>query len=150
MGHTFTKLVYHCIFSTKGRRALINEAIRERLYSYMRGILENSEAQALAIGGVPDHVHLLIETAPAAAVSDMMRIVKTNSSKWIHETFPTHREFAWQGGYGAFTVSASAVPDVVAYIAHQTEHHRTRPFQEELIEFLRRHRIEYDERYILD
>ena len=148
MGHTFTKLVYHCIFSTKGRRAFINETIRQRLYSYIRGILERNEAHALAIGGVADHVHLLIETSPAASVAEMMRIVKTNSSKWVHETFPMHREFAWQSGYGAFSVSSSAVPDVIRYIDNQAEHHRSRPFREELVEFLRRHGIEYDECYI--
>ncbi|MCH8251663.1 MAG: IS200/IS605 family transposase [Planctomycetes bacterium] len=150
MGHTFTKLVYHCIFSTKGRRAFINETIRERLYSYIRGILERSEAHPLAIGGVAGHVHLLIEIAPTVSVANMMRLVKTNSSKWVHETFPMHREFAWQSGYGAFSVSSSAVPDVIRYIDNQAEHHRSRRFEDEFVEFLRRHGLDCDERYVWD
>ena len=150
MGHTFTRLVYHCIFSTKGRRAFINETIRERLYSYIRGILERNEAHALAIGGVADHVHLLIETSPAASVAEMMRIVKTNSSKWIRATFPTHADFGWQTGYGAFSVSSSAVPDVMRYIDNQAEHHRSRRFEDEFVEFLRRHGLDCDERYVWD
>ena len=150
MRHTFTKLVYHCIFSTKGRRAFINETMRERLYSYIRGILERNEAHALAIGGVADHVHLLIEASPAVSVAGMMRIVKTNSSKWIRATFPTHADFGWQTGYGASSVRSSAVPDVIRYIDNQAENHRSRRFEDEFVEFLRRHGLDCDERYVWD
>jgi REP element-mobilizing transposase RayT len=150
MAHTFTKLAYHCIFSTKGRARLITPDIRERLYAYIGGILREHGSTSLRAGGTEDHVHLLIELAATLPVADAMRIIKANSSKWIRETFPTHGVFAWQTGYAAFTVSASAIDDVKRYIDRQLEHHRERTFEEEFIEFLRRHDLEYDERYVLD
>ena len=99
---------------------------------------------------MPDHVHLLADISKQQAVSDAVRQLKSNSSAWIHENFPTLQSFAWQTGYGAFTVSFSNVEAVTEYIATQAEHHRVRTFQEEFLDFLKRHEIEYDSRYLWD
>lgn len=148
MPSSYTCLHYHVIFGTKDRRPSITDDIRSRLYDYMGGILAREKGILLAAGGMPDHVHLLASLSAQSAVSDILRVVKTNSSKWIHETFSDHRGFGWQDGYGAFTVSPSNLSRVKRYIAEQEEHHRRVTFQEEFIAFLKRHGIPYDERYI--
>jgi REP element-mobilizing transposase RayT len=99
---------------------------------------------------MPDHVHLLVSLERDMAVAELVRVIKANSSKWVHETFPGRADFAWQTGYGAFAVSFSQLGSVSEYLAGQAEHHRVRPFKEEFLEFLRRHRIECDERYLWD
>lgn len=108
MPQSFASCQYHIVFSTKGRAQMIKSPIRERLYAYINGILAELEGQAIATGGTEDHVHLLIRLHPSRALSDVIRTVKACSSKWIHETFPPHRAFAWQTGYGVFTVRFSA------------------------------------------
>lgn len=150
MAHTHTKLLYHLIFSTKLRRAQIKPAFREPLFTYMGGIIKRSGGHLLRIGGTADHVHLLVELGPTTPIADLMRLIKTNSSKWIHETYPLAAGFAWQTGYAAFSVSSSAADDVARYIDGQDQHHRTHTFETEFVEFLRRHRIEYDRRFVLD
>lgn len=147
MAHTFTNLLTHVIFSTKDRSPVITPDIKPRLLAYMGGIVRSIDGIALAIDGPTDHVHLLIKTPATVAMADVVRIVKANSSKWVHETFP-RSAFAWQTGYGAFSVSCSNVEAVSEYIAGQEEHHKTVSFQEEFVAFLRRHGVEYDERYI--
>jgi REP element-mobilizing transposase RayT len=102
----------------------------------------------LAINGPTDHVHLLVKLPATQSVADVSRVLKTNSSRWVHDTCPERWVFAWQTGYGAFSVSQSNIPDVLAYIARQEEHHRRMTFQEEFIAFSKRHEIEYDARYI--
>ena len=129
---------------------MIDEEIRERLYAYIGGILRERDARLAAAGGTSDHVHLLVELPAALSVADAMRLVKANSSKWVRETFSTRQAFGWQTGYAAFSVSASAVEDVMCYIEQQPEHHRDKTFQEEFIDFLQRHRIEFIERHIWD
>lgn len=114
----------------------------------MGGIIRELDGTAVIINGPADHVHMLVALPPTIGVSDAMRVVKTNSSRWIHETFPAMAAFAWQRGYGAFSVSQSNVPSVMGYIEGQEEHHRTVTFQEEFVAFLRRHGVAYDERYI--
>ncbi|NOT01356.1 MAG: IS200/IS605 family transposase [Phycisphaerales bacterium] len=150
MAHTHSKLVYHCVFSTKNRRRLLPDDIRARLFDYLGGILRNHDAHLLSAGGTEDHVHLLVELNASTPIAETMRVVKAVSSKWIHETFPEMRDFGWQIGYGAFTVSLSAVEDVTRYILNQKEHHRIRTFDEEYVTFLQRHGIAYDERFVLD
>ena len=150
MPGTYSKLLYHFVFSTKGRRPSITFDAAPRLHEYMGGIVRSINGSALRIGGMPDHVHLLIRWRTDETVAALMRTVKARSSAWVHDTFPALRGFAWQDGYGVFTVSQSQVAGVEQYIANQSEHHRTRSFQEELVEFLRAHEIEYDERYIWD
>jgi REP element-mobilizing transposase RayT len=106
------------------------------------------QSKALIINGTADHVHLLLSLSPTIAVSDLLRLVKANSSKWIHEKWPKRASFGWQTGYGAFSISPSSVNDLTAYIANQEEHHRKVSFQEEFVAFLKKHNVEYDERYI--
>ena len=146
IAHTFTNLLTHIIFSTKDREPFISDAIRDRLFGYMGGILNELHVTPILINGPTDHVHILAALPPKAALSDVMRVLKTNSSRWVHEEL--HQQFAWQSGYGAFSVSHSNAEQVRLYIANQQEHHKTVSFQEEFIAFLKRHEIPYDPRYI--
>ena len=148
MPSSYTCLRYHLIWSTKHRQPLISEDIRDRLFQYIGGIIRDDGGKLLAAGGMPDHVHLLADIGKQQSVVDAVRDIKANSSGWIHKTFPQFQSFAWQTGYGAFTVSYSSVEAVKNYIANQAEHHRKRTFQEEFVEFLQRHGIEYDDRYL--
>ena len=147
---SFVSLHVHIVFSTKRRAALIDETLAPRLYKYLGGIARNTGSVLVAAGGMADHVHLLCSLGKETSVSELVRNLKSNSSRWIHEEFPMLRGFAWQTGYGAFAVSYSGMDDVKSYIANQQEHHRTRTFQDELRALLRRHEIEWDERYLWD
>ena len=148
MPQSYTCLYYHIIFSTKRRLPLITTDLQQRLYDYIGGIIQHERERLTSAGGTNDHVHLLISLRAQTAVSDMLRLLKANSSKWVHETFADQRNFGWQDGYGAFSVSSSNVGRVRQYIAEQEQHHRHLSFQEEFVEFLKRHGVEYDERYI--
>jgi REP element-mobilizing transposase RayT len=148
MGHTYTNLLTHIIFSTKDRLPYLQEARRNDVFAYLGGIVRELKGTALNIDGTADHVHALVRLPAALAVAKAVEIIKANSSRWIHEHRVLHRTFAWQTGYAAFSVSESNVDDVSGYISHQQEHHRKVTFQEELIAFLKRSRIEYDERYL--
>ena len=148
MPSSYTCLYYHIIFSTKDRHPLITPDLQTRLYEYMGGIISHERGQLLAAGGTTDHVHLLASLTALKAVSDLLRLVKANSSKWVHEAFAEHREFRWQDGYAAFSVSFSNLAQVKRYITEQQQHHCRISFQEEFLAFLRRHGVTYDERYI--
>jgi REP element-mobilizing transposase RayT len=148
MGQSFTCLHYHLIFSTKRRAPQITSEFRQRLYDYIGGILKNANGCLIAAGGADDHVHLLARLHAQTAVADALRIIKTNSSKWVHETLTNKSDFAWQTGYAAFAVSRSNMAAVRRYIETQEAHHRRVTFQEELIVFLEKHGLEYDERFI--
>ncbi len=150
MPQSFVSLNYHLIFSTRDRAPTLGEAIRPRLFEYVGGILKSENAVLLAAGGMPDHVHWLISLHQQTTVADVLRLIKTNSSKWIHEEYPDLRHFAWQTGYGAFSVSVSNIERVKAYIHGQEEHHRTITFQDEYRAFLKKHGIRFDERYLWD
>ena len=147
MGHTYTSCLFHCVFSTKNREPRLTPAIRERLWPFIGGIARENEMKALEVGGIADHAHMLLSLPAKLPVSKAMQLIKAGSSKFINDSL-TKSPFAWQEGYGAFSVSISAVTATVAYIRNQEEHHRKRNFQEELLAFLKRHRIEYDPRYI--
>ena len=148
---TFSKLLSHVVFSTKYRRRVINTDIQERLYEYIGGVIRNNKGSLIEIGGVEDHVHILAHLPANRSVSDSIRDLKANSSKWINESVTdSYKKFAWQKGYGAFTVSFSQVGTVKTYIQNQREHHRTKSFKEEFIELLKRHNIEYDEKYLFE
>ena len=148
MGQTFTSLLTHVIFSTKGRLPLLDQDIRPRLFAYMGGIIRELGGVDLIVNGPADHVHQLVSLPPTVGLSAVMRVQKANSSKWVHEQWPRQQAFAWQSGYGAFSVSRSNVETVREYIAKQEEHHKRVTFQEEFLAFLKRHGIAYDERYL--
>ena len=143
--HSFSSSLHHCVFATKGREPSLTPEIRERLWPYLGGIARENGMKALAIGGVADHVHLLLSLPATISVSKAMQLIKGNSSKWIHETFPAVRPFSWQEGYGAFSIGISGVDETCAYIRSQEEHHRTRTYREEVITFLHRHGLHFDD-----
>jgi putative transposase len=150
MANTYTSLYYHIVFSTKNRIKHINPEIEECVWEYIGGIARENKIIALQVGGAEDHIHMLVKASPALAPSKIAQLIKGGSSLWIHTEFPELRDFAWQDGYGAFTVSKSAVLDVQRYIQNQREHHRKMSFQEEYLEFLKKHGVDYDERYLWD
>jgi REP element-mobilizing transposase RayT len=139
---------FHCVFSTKERWRLITPELRNRLRPFLGGIARQNKMKAIEIGGVEDHVRILLSLPSAMAISKALQLIKGGSSKWIHETFPEHRLFAWQEEYGAFSVSVSQLDKTIAYIQGQEAHHRKMTFQEEFLALLKKHRIEYDERYL--
>lgn len=147
MPSTHLSLHYHVIFSTKDRVPLINSEWRERFHSYIGGVVRTAEGVPEAIGGVADHVHLLVGLRANFSLADIIRDVKAVTSRWVHDEIGMLR-FQWQEGYGAFTVSASQLEQVREYIDRQEEHHRDRTFQAEYLEFLNRSGVEYDERYL--
>jgi REP element-mobilizing transposase RayT len=150
MPQSFGALYFHVIFSTKNRLPLINTEIQPRLHEYIGGILSHRKCTLLSADGVADHIHLLVSLSRESCIADTVRDVKSLSSGWIHDTFARSHDFAWQAGYAAFSVSHSNLDVVRAYLATQAEHHRGKTFQEEYLEFLKRHDMEYDERYIWD
>jgi putative transposase len=148
MPQSYTCLHYHLVFSTKDRAPQITADIRPRLWEYMGGTVRGLRGIPIQIGGVEDHVHLLVTLRQDVALADFLRQLKAASSRWIHDTFPHAGAFAWQSGYGAFTVSHSAVDAVKAYILKQEEHHKTQSFQEEFLAMLIKHGIAFDEKYL--
>lgn len=148
MSQSLSQIFIHIVFSTKERRPLLQEQIRDELYAYLGGTLRNLEAPALAIGGTEDHVHILCRLPRTLAVSDLLEEIKKTSSKWIKTKGDAFATFAWQGGYGAFSIGQSGVDAAMRYIRGQAEHHRKRSFQEEFLDLLRRYHVEWDERYV--
>jgi putative transposase len=150
MGHTFSNLLNHIVFSTKGRKNLLYKDIRDPLYSYICGIAKADDCQIIKIGGIEDHIHILTKLKPSMAPSDFARKIKANSSKWIHEQYLNLKDFSWQSGFSCFSVSESGKTDVIEYIDRQEAHHRRIPFRDELKMFLKKHGIEYDPEHFLD
>ncbi len=148
MANSYISIYIHYVFSTKGRLPLISPEIQERLWTYMGGTAREKQMKALAIGGTEDHAHILISLPATISVAEAVKLIKGNSSKWVNETFRLSDKFTWQEGYGAFSVNISIVEETIRYINRQAEHHRHKSFKEEYIEFLGKHGIEYDERYI--
>ncbi len=148
MSDSHTNLFYHIVFSTKDRRPLITPEYEPRLYYYIGGTVRSLGGICLELNGTEDHIHLLAKLRPDRAVSDVLRDLKANASGWMHDVFPSLKDFSWQRGYGAFTASQLHVDEVRRYIARQKEHHRKVSFHDEFIEFLKANGIEYDERYI--
>ncbi len=150
MGGTYTQLYYHFVFSTKHRERRLTDTVRPHLYDYFGGIIRSTGGMLDEAGGTDDHVHLLARGHPDVKISELMRQVKGSSSKWLvtaHD-FPCGPK--WQDGYAAFTVSASQCDRLRAYIRGQEKHHEKQSFQDELRELLRKHGVEFDERYIWD
>jgi len=136
MAHTYTDLLIHVLFSTDKRQPFLDNELRPRLFAYMSGILKRLNCKPLLVNGVKDHVHVLLVAPPTLCLADIVEKLKANSSRWVHETFPQRRRFAWQAGYTAFTVSPSNRKRVLDYITGQEEHHRHRTYLEEVQAFL--------------
>ncbi|HET9839313.1 MAG TPA: IS200/IS605 family transposase [Candidatus Angelobacter sp.] len=147
MSHTFTKNHQHIIFSTAERRKIIDRAFQPKLWAYMAGICRNHDLFVRTIGGMEDHIHMLVELPPVLAVAEAVRTIKSNSSKWVNEL---GGDFAWQKGYAAFSVSASNIGAVERYIRNQERHHRTMSFEDEYIGFLKKHGVSFDPKYVFD
>lgn len=142
MPSSWTQNFYHAVFSTKNRAAIITPELEDRLYPFIGGVLRDLGCSSQIINGMSDHVHILTRYPADLSHSDMVRHVKSRSSAWIHDTFPSLNHFAWQPGYGGFTVSKSMLSTVEDYVRNQKHHHRTMTFQQELMELLRKHGIE--------
>jgi REP element-mobilizing transposase RayT len=141
-------ILIHFVWSTKNRLPVITPEIKPRLHAYLGGILAKVDAAGLCVNGVEDHVHVYASLPSTITIADAVSVLKSNSTRWVHETFPDTEAFAWQHGYGAFSVSLSEDERVRAYILGQEAHHRQRSFQDEYRAFLRRHNMEWDERYV--
>ena len=148
MANTYSQCFYHFVFSTKNRARFIFPEIEDRVWSYIGGIAKNHKMSALQVGGIEDHGHALVMAKPSWAPSNIAQLLKGESSKWIHQEFSDLRGFGWQDGYAVFTVSKSIVPKVVEYIRDQRIHHSTKTFEEEYIELLQLHGVEYDDRFL--
>ncbi len=149
MPQSLVCLPVHFVFSTKGREPFIGEEWAERLYQYIGGIVTAEKCRLLAAGGMPDHIHLLISVGRTIAVADLMRLVKANTSKWVHEMF-AGVSFAWQNGYGGFAVEYDRIETIRGYIARQADHHSGQSFQDEFRTLLGAHGMEWDEKYVWD
>jgi len=150
MGHTFSNILVHVIFATHQRRAAITEDIRTRLYEYLVGVARVEFGNAIKLGGTENHLHGLLSIRTDISVAEAMRKWKSLSSGWVHKTFPDAGDFAWQSGYGAFSVSESNAAKVAAYIEGQQSHHKVATFEEEYVAFLNRHNVKYDPAHLWD
>src|SRR5436190_8258704 len=147
-GMSYVSSYHHCVFSTKERRPTITPALRERLWPFLGGIARQNKMMAIEIGGVEDHVHMLLSLPSTITIAKALQLIKGGSSKWVHETFPEHSLFAWREKYGAFSVSVSQLDKIIEYVKQQAEHHHKMMFKEEFVALLKKHRIKYDERYL--
>lgn len=148
MANTYSQLYIHIIFAVKGRQSLISEKWKEELYKYITGIITNKGQKLIAINGMPDHIHLLIGLKPDKAISDLVRDIKSNSSKFINDGKWVNGRFEWQTGFGAFSYSHSQLTNVINYIQRQEDNHKTKTFKEEYIEFLKSFNIEFKDEYL--
>ena len=148
MSHAYVSNLMHCILSTKERAPLIDSDPETRLWPYVGGIARENRMKALLIGGTMDHIHTLLSLPSSLSIAKAMQLIKGGSSKWVHDSFPRSQNFGWQEGYGAFSVSVSQMQRTISYINDQKSHHRKRTFQEEFLDFLVKHRIEYDPQYV--
>jgi putative transposase len=147
MANTFSQIYLHLVFSTKNRQALIHQEIEDRVWSYMGGIAKRHGMTPIQIGGIEDHCHACVSVPTTLSTSQVAKAIKGDSSVWFRQEID--RNFSWQDGYGAFSVSRSALPDVIDYIKNQREHHSERSFEDEYRSLLRLHEVDFDERYLL-
>jgi putative transposase len=148
MPQSYTNLLVHIVFSTKERQPWLEASMRPAVLDFLKGGIIDQSGIPLEINAVDDHVHILAKVRQDMALSDIVRDIKARSSGWIHRNYPNLSGFAWQNGFGAFSVSQSQVPQVRDYIQKQEEHHRNAPYQDEFVRFLTANEIEYDERYL--
>jgi len=150
MPQSLSKVILHIIFSTRNREPWLDPNVRPRMHAYLATICRDLGAEVVRVGGVADHVHIITTLPRTVSQADLIEKIKKTSSKWIKALDPRYRHFFWQRGYGAFSVSPSQLDAVVQYVETQPEHHRIRTFQEEYRELLRRHDLDFDERYVWD
>lgn len=150
MGNTYSQINIHCVFAVRGRENLISKEFRDELHKYMSGILKNDNAYPLSIGGWKDHVHVFFEMNPDSKISELMRMLKASSSKWINDNKFVRAKFRWQEGYGAFSYSRSQRNNVINYIMNQEDHHKRQTFREEYIELLTKFEIEFKNEYVFE
>jgi REP element-mobilizing transposase RayT len=151
MPQSLSNVLLHIVFSTKNRQTYLKSPqIRQELFAYMAGTLQEIDSPALLINGVEDHIHILNVLSRNLAIAKLIEKIKSSSSKWIKQKGPAYRSFFWQAGYGAFSVSESQKEVVLRYIANQEQHHRRQSFQDEFRELCRRHGLAIDERYVWD
>ncbi len=148
MANTFTQLQYHCVFSTKSREMIIVTEIEERIWAVVAEACKRHGVTVRRIGGIENHIHMLIDIPKDMMISEAMKRIKGGSSKAIRQSGLVGERFNWQDGYSAFTVSSSAIPDVSRYIAEQRKHHKRMTFEEEYVAFLKKHGVEYEEKYL--
>jgi putative transposase len=147
---TFSQIYIHIVFAVKGRENLISNLWRDELHKYIAGIIRNKEQKPIIIGGMADHIHALIGLRPAMPISDLVRDIKNNSSKFINDRKLVNGRFSWQEGYGGFSYSHSDVESVYNYILNQENHHRGKTFKDEYSDLLREYEIKYDEKYLFE
>ncbi|MCF8219480.1 MAG: IS200/IS605 family transposase [Bacteroidales bacterium] len=150
MANTYTQINIHVIFAVYRKENIIPKAYRNELFKYISGILNNNKQYSLAVNGYKDHVHLFFELHPTINLSDIVRIVKTNSSKWINQKGFMKGKFEWQNGYGAFSYSRSQRDNVIKYITNQEDHHKKKSFKDEYFELLEKFQIEFDNHYVFE
>ena len=150
MANTYTSLHYHIVFSTKNREPWITTEIEKRVWSFLGGIAREKSMTALQVGGMDDHIHMLVGAPPTMAPAKAAQLIKGGSSAWIKDTFPQLRRAGWQDGYGAFTVSQSKIDEIVNYIKQQRKEHLSKTFKQEYLGLLKRHEIPYDLRYVFE
>lgn len=148
MAHTFTTSYFHCVFSTKERRAFISETFQSRIWSYIGGIAKQNGFKTIAIGGIEDHMHILLSLPATMPLAKAVQLIKGGSSKWIHENLPNMRLFSWQQGYAAFSIGISDLERTIAYVSNQKEHHKRINYRDEILQFLKKHNIDYDEKEV--
>ncbi|WP_445956781.1 IS200/IS605 family transposase [Yeosuana sp.] len=149
MANTYTQIHIQTVFAVQNRQSLINKEWKDELYKYITGIIQNHNHKVLQINGMPDHIHILFGMRPTQSLSDLMKQVKQDSSKWINKKGFVNGKFSWQAGYGAFSYSKSEISNVIHYIKNQEVHHKSVSFQDEYLQLLNEFNIEFDERFIL-
>lgn len=150
MANTYTQIYIHIVFSVHVRQNLIKREWKVRLHKYITGIVKNEKQKLIVINSMPDHIHLLIGIKPDVSVSDLVRVIKSNSSKFINEQRLTRGRFGWQEGFGAFSYSHSQLDTVIKYILNQEQHHTRKTFRQEYLEILKKFAVDYNEKYVFE
>lgn len=150
MANTYSQIYIQIVFAVAGRFNLIEKSWRDELYKYVTGIIRNHDQKLIAIGGIENHVHILIGLKPNIALSDLVRDIKANSSRFINEKRFVKGKFSWQEGFGAFSYSHSQLDNVIRYIQNQEEHHKTSNFKDEYLKFLKKYEVDFDKKHLFD
>lgn len=150
MPGTFSQIYIQVVFAVKGRENLIGKSWKDSLYKYIAGIIKGKNQKPIIVNGMPDHIHVFIGLRPSMAISDLVRDIKNNSSKFINDNRLVKGKFSWQEGYGAFSYSHSHIKNVYNYILNQEEHHKKKTFKEEYMDFLKKFEVEHNEKYLFE